>query len=129
MTLLNELAAKGSVTKEELRTFIILLNPFAPHITEEMQEALGFEGMLNQQKWVTYDEKLCVEDTVEIVVQINGKLKSKLNISADASKDEMLSAAKSDEKVSAALEGANIVKEIVVPGKLVNFVVKQPIIF
>ena len=124
MTLLNELAAKGSVTKEELRTFIILLNPFAPHITEEMYEALGFEGMLNQQKWVTYDEKLCVEDTVEIVVQINGKLKSKLNISADASKDEMLSAAKSDEKVSAALEGANIVKEIVVPGKLVNFVVK-----
>ena len=124
MTLLNELAAKGSVTKEELRTFIILLNPFAPHITEEMYEVLGFEGMLNQQKWVTYDEKLCVEDTVEIVVQINGKLKSKLNISADASKDEMLSAAKSDEKVSAALEGANIVKEIVVPGKLVNFVVK-----
>ncbi len=124
MTLLNELAAKGSVTKEELRTFIILLNPFAPHITEEMYEALGFEGMLNQQKWVTYDEKLCVEDTVEIVVQINGKLKSKLNISADASKDEMLSAAKSDEKVSAALEGANIVKEIVVSGKLVNFVVK-----
>ncbi|MEE1017740.1 MAG: leucine--tRNA ligase [Ruminococcus sp.] len=125
MALINDISNVKSINKEELRIFSILLNPFAPHVTEEVYEAckLG-DGILAEAKWPEYDESKCVDDTVEIVVQVNGKIKAKLNVPVDASKDELLNLAKSDEKVQAATDGMNIIKEIVVPKKLVNIVVK-----
>lgn len=124
MSLINEIYATKQINKAELRTFITLLNPFAPHITEEMYENVGFGGMLNQQKWPEYDESLCVDDTIEIVAQINGKVKAKLVISVDEEKDEVINKVKSEPKIQQALEGKNVIKEIYVPGKLVNIVVK-----
>jgi leucyl-tRNA synthetase len=125
MALINDISNVKSINKEELRIFSILLNPFAPHVTEEVYEACGLgDGMLAEAKWPEYDESKCVDDTVEIVVQVNGKIKAKLNVPVDASKDELLNLAKADEKVIAAVEGMNIIKEIVVPKKLVNLVVK-----
>ena len=124
MTLLNEIYSKGSITKAEYKTFITLLNPFAPHITEEMWEMAGFEGMLNQTSWPTYDEAKCIDSTIEIVVQINGKVKTKLNVPADISQEDALASAKSDDKVALAIEGKQIIKEIYVKGKLVNIVAK-----
>ena len=124
MALLNTITATGSITRGEFRTLLILLNPFAPHLTEELYEILGFDGMLNQQKWVEYDESKCKDDTVEIVAQVNGKIKTKLTIDANASKDDVLALARADEKMAAAMAGKNVVKEIYVPGKLVNIVVK-----
>ena len=125
MALINDISNIKSINKEELRIFSILLNPFAPHVTEEVYEAckLG-DGILAEAKWPEYDESKCVDDTVEIVVQVNGKIKAKLNVPVDASKDELLTFAKADEKVQAATDGMNIIKEIVVPKKLVNIVVK-----
>ena len=125
MALINDISNVKSINKEELRIFSILLNPFAPHVTEEVYEAckLG-DGILAEAKWPEYDESKCVDDTVEIVVQVNGKIKAKLNVPVDASKDELLTLAKADEKVQAATGGMNIIKEIVVPKKLVNIVVK-----
>ena len=125
MALINDISNVKSINKEELRIFSILLNPFAPHVTEEVYEAckLG-DGILAEAKWPEYDESKCVDDTVEIVVQVNGKIKAKLNVPVDASKDELLTLAKADEKVRAATDGMNIIKEIVVPKKLVNIVVK-----
>ncbi len=124
MTLINDIYATKQINKAELKTFIILLNPFAPHITEEIYQNVGFGGMLNEQKWPEYDESLCVDDTIEIVAQINGKVKAKLVISVDEGKEEVISKVKSEPKISAAISGKNIVKEIYVPGKLVNIVVK-----
>ena len=124
MTLINEIYDTGSVNREELRTFLILLNPFAPHLTEEIYEAQGYDGRLSAQAWASYDEAKCKDDTVEIVVQINGKIKTKLVIAAGISKEDALAAARADEKIAAAMEGKTVVKEIFVPGKLVNFVVK-----
>jgi len=123
MSLLNEITATGSINKAELRTLLILLNPFAPHITEEMFEA-NFGDILNKQSWVKYDESLCVENSVEIVVQVNGKIKTKLVVPVDGNKDDILASALADEKVKEAVDGKNIVKQIYVPNKLVNFVVK-----
>ncbi len=124
MTLLNEIYLKKSVTRGEMKTLITLLNPFAPHMTEELYETLGFGGMLNESKWPEYDEALCVDDTVEIVAQINGKVKAKTVISRAAQKDEVIALVKNDPKISELIEGKTIVKEIYVPGKLVNLVVK-----
>lgn len=124
MALLNDIYDNKSINKKELRDLLIILNPFAPHITEEMWELQNLGGMLNQQKWVSYDESKCVDSTVEIVAQINGKIKARIMIAADASKEEMLAVAKNDPTISQELSGKNIVKEIVVPGKLVNLVVK-----
>ena len=124
MTLLNDIYAKGSITKQEFKTFITLLNPFAPHVTEELWQMAGFEGMLNQTSWPTYSEDKCKDDTIEIVVQINGKVKAKLMVAAESSQEEVLSIAKADEKIKAAIDGKNIVKEIYVKGKLVNIVAK-----
>jgi leucyl-tRNA synthetase len=124
MALLNDITATKSINKAEFKTLLILLNPFAPHITEELYQIVGFEGVLNQQEWVTYDESLCVDDTVEIVVQVNGKIKSKLTIPVGAEKDSVLELAKADEKVKASIEGKNLLKQIYVPNKLVNFVAK-----
>jgi leucyl-tRNA synthetase len=124
MALLNDITATKSINKAEFKTLLILLNPFAPHITEELYQIVGFEGVLNQQQWVTYDEALCVDNTVEIVVQVNGKIKSKLTIPVGAEKDTVLEMAKADEKVSSSIEGKNLLKQIYVPNKLVNFVAK-----
>ena len=124
MTLINEIYAKKSITKGELKTFITLLNPFAPHMTEEINELMGYDVPLSSTEWVSYDEAMCVDDTIEIVAQINGKVKCKAVISKDAPKDEVISHVKSDEKIIEATQGKSIVKEIYVPGKLVNLVVK-----
>lgn len=124
MTLLNEVYNVGAITKKEFRDFLLMLNPFAPHVTEELYQIIGCEGVLDEQEWVTYDEALCKDDTIEIVCQINGKVKSKLTIPADAAKDDIIALAKADEAIVKATEGKNIVKEIYVPNKLVNLVVK-----
>ncbi len=124
MTLLNEIYNVGSITKKEFRDLLIILNPFAPHVTEELYQIIGCEGVLDEQEWVTYDEALCKDDTIEIVCQINGKVKSKLTIPTDAAKDDVIALAKADEAIVKATEGKSIVKEIYVPNKLVNLVVK-----
>jgi leucyl-tRNA synthetase len=124
MALLNEISAIGNINRKEYRDLLIMLNPFAPHITEEIYQNMGFGGMLNQQKWVTYDEAECVDETVEIVVQINGKVRTKLTIPVDAEQDEVLAQAKANDRIKEALEGKNIIKNIYVKGKLVNFVVR-----
>ena len=125
MALINDISNVKSINKEELRIFSILLNPFAPHVTEEVYEAckLG-NGILAEAEWPEYDESKCVDESVEIVVQVNGKIKAKLNIPVDADKDAVLDLAKNDENVKKAIDGMKIVKEIVVPKKLVNLVVK-----
>ena len=124
MSLLNEIYAVGTITKKEFRDFLIILNPFAPHVTEELYQIIGCEGVLDEQEWVSYDESLCVDDTVEIVAQVNGKIKTRLTISVGEDKDSVIEQAKSDENVKQAIDGKNIVKEIYVPNKLVNIVVK-----
>ena len=123
MTLLNQIADKGSITKGEMRSLLIMLNPFAPHITEEMYNNI-FGGILSEQNWVTYDEALCVDDEIEIVVQINGKVRAKLNVPADADQDAMIAAALDNETIRPLVEGKTIVKKIAVPKKLVNIVIK-----
>ena len=123
MTLLNELYAAGSVNKAELRSLLIILNPFAPHITEEMYSNL-YGGILSEQQWVKYDEKPCVDSVIEVAVQVNGKIKAKINVPAEAGQDEVLGLAKAEAAVAAAIDGKNIVKEIYVKGRLVNIVVK-----
>ena len=125
MALINDISNVKSINKEELRIFSIILNPFAPHVTEEVYEAckLG-NGILAEAEWPEYDESKCVDESVEIVVQVNGKIKAKLNIPVDADKDAVLDLAKNDENVKKAIDGMKIIKEIVVPKKLVNLVVK-----
>ena len=124
MALLNDVAATGCITREEFRIFITLLNPFAPHMTEDMWVQAGFEGMLNQSVWPTYDEGKCVDATVEIAIQICGKVRAKLNIAADAKAEDVICAAKAEGAIAALLAGKSILKEIYVPGKLVNIVAK-----
>ncbi len=124
MSLYNSIQATGKITKDEFKTFIILLNPFAPHITEELWELAGFSGMLNQTEWPLYDESKCVDANVEIVVQINGKIRARLNVAADISAPDAIALAKSEEAVQKEISGKNIVKELYVPKKLVNIVVK-----
>ncbi len=124
MSLLNEVYNVGSINKKELRDFLIILYPFAPHIAEEMYQLIGCEGTLDRQEWVSWDEKLCIDATIEIVCQVNGRIKCKLNIPKDCPKEEMLALAKAQPEVAELLEGKNIVKEIAVPNKLVNIVVK-----
>ena len=125
MALINDITAVGSINKKELSIFSILLNPFAPHVTEEMNQqcALG-DDIIAAQKWPEYDESKCVEATVEIAVQVNGKIKAKINIPADCDSETALNAAKADANVAKLIDGMNIVKEIYVKGKLVNIVVK-----
>lgn len=119
MSLINEITANGKINDAEMKSLLILLNPFAPHITEEMYNSLGY-GILNEAQWVTYDEALCVDSTVEIVVQLCGKIKARINVPTAADKDELLKMAK--EAIAQSLEGKTIRKEIVVPSKLVNIV-------
>ena len=108
-----------------VKTLIILLAPFVPHVTEEMWEHLGYGGSVHDQKRPEYDEKALVKDTIEIVVQINGRIKEKINIAGDSSKEEMEKIAVENDKIKALTEGKNIVKIIAVPNKLINIVVKQ----
>lgn len=121
MALLNDFYKKGSITKGELKTFLILLNPVAPHITEEMWADCGFGGRLYQQAWPEYDEAKTVENTVEIAVQINGKTKGTVSITRDCDKDTAIAAGK--EVIKDKLTG-NIIKEIYVPGRIINIVMK-----
>ena len=124
MSLLNTVQSTGKITKDEYKTFITLLNPFAPHITEELWSICGFEGMLNETEWPVFDEAKCVDSTVEIVVQINGKIKARLNVDADISAADAISLAKENANISAEISGKTVVKELYVPKKLVNIVVK-----
>ena len=124
MSLFNAITATGSVNKAELKTFITLLNPFAPHLTEEMWEINGFEGMLNETKWPEFDEAKCVESTVEIAVQVNGKIRARINVAADISAEDAIALAKEETAVKADVEGKNIIKELYIPKRLVNIVVK-----
>ena len=125
MSLMNVITDQGSITKEELRLFTLLMNPFAPHVTEEVWAAQGLgQGLVAQQQWPQYDEAKCQDDTVEIVVQVCGKVRARLNVAADIQKDDAIAAAKAEPKVAAEISGKNILKEIYVPGKLVNIVAK-----
>ncbi|MBR1824725.1 MAG: leucine--tRNA ligase [Ruminococcus sp.] len=123
MALINDIYTAGSLTKAELADFCIMLYPFAPHIAEEMYNNLTGK-ILSEQSWVTYDEALCKDETIEIVVQINGKVKAKLNIAVDEPQDSVMEKAMADEKVKEAVAGKNIVKQIYVPNKIVNIVAK-----
>lgn len=122
MTLINKMYEAKSVTKDELKTLTILLNPFAPHVTEELWQNMNFGGAVHDAKWPEYDEAKTVENSVEIVLQYMGKVRSRVTIPVDMPKDEVIALAKADEKIAAAIEGKTIKKEIYVPGKLVNIV-------
>ena len=121
MALVNDFYKKNAVTKGEMKTLLTLLNPVAPHITEEMWSILGYDGYLYQASWPTFDEAMTVESTVEIAVQINGKMKATLSINKADPKDDVI--AKAKEAIADKLTG-NIVKEIYVPGRIVNIVMK-----
>ena len=123
MTLVNKIYEVGSVNKAEYKALLTLLNPFAPHVTEELYNSL-FGEVLSNGKWVEYDEALCIDSTVEIVVQLNGKVKAKMVIDANLDRDGMQNAAMENDEVKALIDGKEIVKVIAVPGKLVNIVVK-----
>ena len=124
MSLLNDIHGSGSINRAEFKTYLILLNPFAPHMTEELWQQAGFEGMLNEAEWPKYDEAKCADSTVEIAVQVNGKIKARISVAADISAPDAIAAAKADGAVAAAIDGKNIIKELYVPKKLVNIVVK-----
>ena len=124
MSLINEIYAAGSITKKELRNFLLILNPFAPHVTEEVNEALSLGSMLAVSEWPSYDEAKCIEDTLELAVQVNGKLRSRISVPADISDADAIAIAKKEEKVAADIAGKTIVKELYVKGRLVNIVAK-----
>lgn len=124
MSLLNDIQGSGSINRAEFKTYLILLNPFAPHMTEELWQQAGFEEMLNEAEWPKYDEAKCADSTVEIAVQVNGKIKARISVAADISATDAIAAAKADGAVAAAIDGKNIIKELYVPKKLVNIVVK-----
>lgn len=126
MALINDVYAVGRINKAEYRSLLIMLCPFAPHIAEEIYENMGFAKgtLLAKEKWVTYDESKCRQDTVEIAVQINGRVRSKIVVAADCSNEEAIAMAKRDDKIAEAINGNTVVKEIYVKGKLVNIVVK-----
>ena len=125
MTLINDFNSKGEVNKAEIKTFLILISPVAPHIAEEMWQVLGFEGMLNEQSWPKWEESKTIDNEIEMAVQINGKVRGKIVIAVDATKEEANQKAMQDENIMKFIEGKNIVKEIYVPGKIYNIVVKQ----
>ncbi len=124
MSLLNEISDKGSINHAEYKTLLILLNPFAPHITEELWEVCDFGGALHDQTWPSFDEEKCKDETVEMAIQVNSKIRARLQLAVGLSNEELLKTVKEDPAVKAALADKSIVKEIVVPGKLVNFIVR-----
>ncbi|MBQ4462807.1 MAG: class I tRNA ligase family protein, partial [Eubacterium sp.] len=122
MELVNEFYKKNSVTKDEFKTLLILLNPVAPHITEELWQQLGFEGFIFRQSWPEFDEAKTKESVIEIGVQVNGKVRGTVSLDVNASKEEALAAGKA--AVADKIEGKTVVKEIYVPGRILNIVVK-----
>ncbi len=124
MALINEIYDKGEITKGELKTFLTLVNPFAPHISEEIWEVMSFGGLLAVSPWVSYDEAKTIDSSIEVPVQISGKLRATVVIAKDADAETAIAAAKADEKVKEILEGKQIIKEIYVPGKIINIVAK-----
>ena len=124
MSLLNDIQSQGGINRAEFKTYLILLNPFAPHITEELWQQAGFKGMLNEAEWPAYDESKCADSTVEIAVQVNGRIKARINVAADITAADVIAAAKRESAVAELTEGKSIVKELYVPKKLVNIVVK-----
>ena len=124
MGLINEIFAVGHLTRDELLTFIKLLCPVAPHLCEEINEKLGRRELLSLSSWPEWDEAKTVDATVEVAVQINGKLRGTVLLEKDCAKEQALSAARADAKIAAAIEGKTVVKEIVVPNKIINIVVK-----
>lgn len=124
MSLLNEFNDYGKITKKDLKTYIILLNPVAPHITEELWTILEIEGYLHETTWPVYDEEKTKDKFIEMPVQVNGKVRGTVEVSAEATKEEIKGKAISDENINKYLEGKNIIKEIFIPGKIYNIVVK-----
>ena len=124
MSLINAFSSKGSITKAEYKTFLLLLNPFAPHMTEELWEMSGFDGLCSLAPWPEYDESKTLDDVIEYVIQINGKVKEKMNFAADSGTDEIKASALENEKIKELIGGKTVVKTIVVPKRLVNIVVK-----
>ena len=124
MTCLNEINEVGSLTKDELSVFLRLLCPFAPHLCEEMWEQLGGEGLCSTAQWPDYDESKCVDDEIEIAVQVNGRVRDRFTVPADIDAAGAIAGAKALDKVKEFTDGMVFVKELYVPGKLVNLVVK-----
>ena len=124
MALINKIYEVGHLTTDELKTFVSILCPFAPHISEELWQMLGETKLLSVSPWPTYDEAKCKDSTVEIVIQLNGKIRDRLEVSVEANAAEVIAIAKQAEKIAPLVEGKTVVKELYVPGKLVNIVVK-----
>ena len=124
MTLLNEYRSVGAITKDDLNVLIVLLNPVAPHITEEIWTRIGNKGYLNQTSWPIYDEAKLVDDVVEIPVQFSGKVRGTLSVPVDISQEEVMKLVNEDPALKRYLEGKKIIKEIYVPGKILNIVAK-----
>ncbi|MBO6150610.1 MAG: class I tRNA ligase family protein, partial [Clostridium sp.] len=124
MTLINDFGKAGSITKSDLLNFLKLLNPFAPHLAEEMWAELGQEGFIAMAEWPAWDEEKTKDATVEIGVQVNGKVRGTIRIPADCGRDEALAAGKADANVQKFIDGKTIVKEVYVPGRILNIVVK-----
>ena len=124
MSLLNTFYAKGSITKGDMKVFLVLLNPMAPHITEEIWEKNNFGGYIHEQKWPEFDPSKLIEDEVEVPVQVNGKLRGVVKVPNDAGQDEIMEVAKQDSLISEYINGKEIVKVIFVKGRIFNVVVK-----
>ena len=124
MSLSNEFSALGKITKEDFRTFLILLNPVAPHITEELWQVCDLGGILSEKAWPKYIEELTIDNEIEIPVQFNGKVRYTIKIARDSSQDKVLEVAEKDELFAKNTEGKNVVKKIYIPNKIVNIVVK-----
>ncbi len=124
MSLLNEIYATGSINHDEFKTLILLLNPFAPHITEELWQMAGFDGMLNGAEWPKFDKNKCAEQNVQIAVQVNGKIRARIDVAADIAAGDAIAAAKAQDSVAGEIAGKTVIKELYVPKRLVNIVVK-----
>ena len=124
MGLLNDIDAAGGLTRDQLSVLLRLLCPFAPHLCEELWEAQGGKGFCSLAPWPEFDEAKTRDEVVELAVQINGKVRGKVTLPADADRDTALAAVRADERLGALLEGKTVVKEIVVPGKIINIVVR-----
>ena len=124
MTLLNEMRNIGKITKKDFKTYLILLNPVAPHLTEELWEEIGFEGELNETSWPTYDESKLEYDSIELPVQVNGKVRATIKIAKDANQEEAVTSAEKDQNIQKNIDGKEIFKVIYVPGKILNLLVK-----
>ncbi|WP_281282694.1 leucine--tRNA ligase [Thermosediminibacter litoriperuensis] len=124
MSLVNEFCDLGRVNKPEFKTFLILLNPVAPHITEELWNILNFGGMICEQKWPKWDESKMIDTVIEIPVQVNGKVRGKVTVPADASKETVRGKAMENEMISRNIKGNSIIKEVYVPGRIYNIVVE-----